>query len=99
MTQPCSRLKLRVWPLMFNIFINDIKVGITSNIIIYLEMIPSYASKPRCISDDMNSLKRNLDRIGEWTETWQNCFNSEKCKARTLGAKNTEGNYTMSGFC
>ena len=67
-TVPHQRLLLKLSPLMFLIYINDISVNIKSHIRLFAEdtlLYPTVSSK-----DDTNTLKQDLDSLVAWTKLW-----------------------------
>ena len=41
--------------------------------------------------------QNEIDKLGEWSKTWQLHFNTDKCKIMQLGKKNIRQTYTMEG--
>ena len=67
-TVPHQRLLLKVSPLMFLIYINDIGVNTKSHIQLFAEdtlLYPTVSSK-----DDANALQQDLDSRVAWTKSW-----------------------------
>ena len=46
-------------------------------------------------SEDRQKFQLEIDRLGEWSRTWQLHFNTDKCKIMHLGKKNTRMTYMM----
>ena len=64
-------------PLLFLTFINDIPNGVSSHLRLFADDCLMY----RTISDasDNTKLQEDLDRLHQWSQTWQMKFNSDKC--------------------
>lgn len=76
-----------MWPMLFNLFITDIEVGIKSSIAVFAD--DTKLCQDLTLAQHVASLKEGPDKIGSWAATWQMRFNMEKCKVMHLGAKNT----------
>jgi hypothetical protein len=63
-------------PLMF-LYINDIGNDITSKIRLFSD--DSLLCLAISTKDDCKRLQQDLDRMVNWTKTWQMIFNSLKC--------------------
>ncbi|KAF2360682.1 Reverse transcriptase domain [Trinorchestia longiramus] len=66
-------------PLLFIIYINDLDVGIISK-------INKFADETKLChraftERDRATIQSDLNRLLQWTETWQMSFNIEKCSA------------------
>ena len=82
-------------PVLFVIFINDIDEGIRSRIWKFaddLKMMGKVTAQ-----EDIEQLKRDIDKLVEWSEDWQLSFNLDKCKVMHIGSKNKEQGYVMNG--
>jgi hypothetical protein len=82
-------------PVLFLIFINDIDEGIRSRMWKFaddLKMMGRVTSK-----DDIEQIRKDIDKLVEWSEDWQLSFNLEKCKVMHIGSKNEENRYVMNG--
>ena len=68
-------------PLMFLIYINDIRSGVSSNLRLFADDCILY----RVIEydHDLNSLQSDLDLIVKWTQLWQMSLNIRKCASLT----------------
>ena len=51
----------------------------------------------RCVdsADDRQRYQLEIDRLGEWSRTWQLHFNMDKCKIMHIGKKNVKETYMM----
>ena len=90
-------------PTLFLIYINDISsavrqgesaLDITTTI---LSLFADDTKWGRCVdrSEDRQKFQLEIDRLGEWSRTWQLHFNTDKCKIMHLGKKNTRMTYMM----
>jgi hypothetical protein len=82
-------------PLLFIIFINDIDQGITSKILKFADdtkLLGGVKSE-----EDLESLRKDLNRLYDWSEKWQMKFNLDKCKVMHIGYKNGEADYVIGG--
>ena len=80
-------------PILFLIFINDIDVGLVSK-------LSKFADDCKLCKNVQNTrdalmLQNDLDKIHEWSETWQMKFNLDKCKVLHLGYNNNKTNYNL----
>lgn len=70
-------------PILFLIFINDLPDGITSKIKLFADDTKVY----RVLKDkdtNSNELQLDLDKMSNWTNTWQLCFNPDKCEVMRI---------------
>ena len=92
-------------PTLFLIYINDISsavregesaIDLTSSI---LSLFADDTKWGRCVDkeEDRQRFQKDIDRLGEWSRTWQLHFNTDKCKIMHLGKKNIRQGYTMEG--
>ena len=80
-------------PILFLIYINDIDVGLVSK-------LSKFADDCKLCKNVNNNrdallLQDDLNKIHEWSETWQMKFNLDKCKVLHLGYNNNESNYNL----
>ena len=70
-------------PIMFLIYVNDMPEGVKS----YMNMFADDAKIMKRIRnmDDCNALQRDLDKINEWSRTWQMEFNTNKSCVMRMG--------------
>jgi len=64
-------------PLMFLLYINDIMQGINSPLRLFSDDCLLY--RIICSIEDTVRLQEDLNRLSEWTDTWQLRFNITKC--------------------
>jgi ribonucleases P/MRP protein subunit RPP40 len=82
-------------PILFTIFINDLDEDIINKILKFADdtkLIGSVQSQ-----QDVESLRRDLEKLTLWSEQWQMGFNVDKCKIMHLGGKNSNAKYSMGG--
>ena len=80
-------------PVLFVIFINDMP-DVAKNICsMYADDTKLYG--PIRNTKDHESLQNDLDKLVEWSNTWQLRFNEDKCKVLQLGNKNMHHKYDM----
>lgn len=86
-------------PTLFLIYINDIVTNISSTLrlfaddsILYLEI--------KCLGDQAR-LQEDLNKIFQWADKWQMCFNAAKCEALTITRKTKalQHTYEVDGHC
>ena len=81
-------------PLLFLIYINDLDSGISSDI----SKFADDTKIGRVIRSDLDvfALQTDLDRMNEWSKTWQMKFNINKCKVLSIGRGNPHNKYTLN---
>uniref|UniRef100_A0A8C5MT82 Reverse transcriptase domain-containing protein n=1 Tax=Leptobrachium leishanense TaxID=445787 RepID=A0A8C5MT82_9ANUR len=84
-----------IGPILFNLFINDLEIGIESHVSVFAD--DTKLGKVIQCEQDVTSLQRDLDRLGDWALKWQMKFNLDKCKVMHFGVKNTQVIYTLNG--
>jgi len=82
-------------PLLFVIYINDIDSGL-------LTRMSKFADDTKLGVDAANEaeveqLRRDLGRLGEWSEKWQMPFNTGKCSVVHVGVANPRTQYRLCG--
>ena len=82
-------------PLLFLIFINTIEDGVKSTVLKFADDLKVF----RTIEGihDQEVLQSDLNKLVEWSETWQMKFNLSKCKIMHIGRHNCETRYEMIG--
>ncbi len=82
-------------PLLFLIYINDLDQGLVSKISKFADdtKLGANAANPASIA----LLQQDLIKIGEWSDTWQMPFNTDKCTVMHIGSANQLANYTLQG--
>ncbi|KAF2354822.1 Reverse transcriptase domain [Trinorchestia longiramus] len=80
-------------PLLFIIYINDLDVGIITEI---NEFADDMKLSHRAFTErDRATIQSDLNRLLQWTETWQMSFNIKKCSLMHVGANNRHFQHTM----
>jgi len=82
-------------PLLFLIYINDLDVGLVSRIAKFADdtKLGANAKDP----ESVDGLRRDLVKIGEWSDTWQMPFNADKCTVMHIGVRNPKATYQLLG--
>jgi ribonucleases P/MRP protein subunit RPP40 len=47
--------------------------------------------------EDIEQIRRDLERLFDWPETWQMKFNLAKCMVMHIGGKNSKARYVVEG--
>ncbi|KAF2368939.1 Reverse transcriptase domain [Trinorchestia longiramus] len=81
-------------PLLFVIYMNDLDVGIISKINKFADDM-KLCHKASTEKDSV-TIQSNLDRLLQWTETWQMSFNVDKFSVMHVGANNRHFQHTMN---
>ena len=74
-------------PLLFTVFIDDIIDEFSSTAGLFADDCVIY--KEVSHGRDAEELKRDLERISEWTRNWQLSLNIKKCKVMVITNKRT----------
>jgi ribonucleases P/MRP protein subunit RPP40 len=82
-------------PLLFTVYINDLDEEL-------INRVSKFADDTKVLGEVNNisqieDLKRDLDKLFNWSITWQMQFNASKCKILYLGAKNAEDKFDLGG--
>jgi len=73
---------------------NDINEGIVSKINKFAD--DCKLGKSVRSQEDVEVLRKDLGRLGEWAERWQMKFNIEKCSVLHIGRNNAEHKYELN---
>ena len=84
-------------PLLFVVFINDMPDMIDSMCLLFADDAKVY--REIASQEDKEILQRDLDKLTEWSVTWQLPFNVDKCKSLHIGTKNEHHIYNMGEKC
>ena len=78
-------------PMLFIFYINDLPD--VSNVItmIYADDTKAYTSIKSL--EDRNNLQQSIDRMYDWSQTWQLHFNQSKCQILHIGSNNPKYEY------
>ena len=82
-------------PLLFIIYINDVDVGMVSRIAKFADDT-KLGGKVASV-EDIEKIRADLRRIGEWSDLWQMPFNLDKCKVMHVGYANPQSDYSLQG--
>ncbi|KAF2354606.1 Reverse transcriptase domain [Trinorchestia longiramus] len=78
-------------PLLFIIYINNLDVEIFSKINKFVDFYhKAFTEKDRV------TIQSDVNRLLQWTETWQISFNIDKCSVKHVGANNWHFQHTMN---
>ena len=85
-------------PLLFLLFINDMP-SVTSSSTTALFADDSKCFKPVFSTNDCILLQKDLNRLYEWSQTWQMSFNPSKCKVMSITRSRNplHFDYTLNG--
>ena len=81
-------------PLLFVCFINDLPDQIRDSLVaLFADDTKLY----RCVmsDDDYRRLQADINRLIEWSVSWQLGYNESKCKVLHMGSNNPRRQYTM----
>uniref|UniRef100_A0A803K5E7 Reverse transcriptase domain-containing protein n=1 Tax=Xenopus tropicalis TaxID=8364 RepID=A0A803K5E7_XENTR len=82
-------------PLLFNLFINDLEVGIDSTVSIFAD--DTKLCKTISSMQDAAALQSDLTKLDNWAANWKMRFNVDKCKVMHFGRNNINANYLLNG--
>lgn len=82
-------------PVLFVIYINDLPDEVKSKIFLYAD--DTKVVQQMNNDEDRLGLQKDLDKLCEWSKTWQLKFNVGKCKVMHFGYSNPHYGYTMEG--
>ena len=82
-----------IGPILFVIFINDMPNKIQNFISLFADDAKLYgkSSSP----SDRKSMQEDLNKLQQWSDTWQLRFNADKCNTLYLGKNNVKQSYSM----
>ena len=78
-------------PVLFNIFINDLPLGLTSDVKIFAD-----DTKLFNLSSNSSILQDDLNKLLSWSKKWQLTFNISKCKVLYCGKNNPKKEYFLN---
>uniref|UniRef100_A0A803JXN3 Reverse transcriptase domain-containing protein n=1 Tax=Xenopus tropicalis TaxID=8364 RepID=A0A803JXN3_XENTR len=81
-------------PLLFNLFINDLEVGIESTVSIFAD--DTKLCKTISSMQDAAALQSDLTKLENWAANWKMRFNVDKCKVMHFGRNNINANYLLN---
>ena len=82
-------------PLLFIVYINDIDDGIVARISKFAD--DTKLGMDVSIDGNVDRLRQDLQRLGEWSVKWQMPFNVTKCKVMHIGYRNPNSEYSLLG--
>ena len=71
-------------PLLFVIYINDLKENVTG----LISKVGGFAGS----NENHQRIQQDIDRLETWVERWQMEFNLDKCEVMHFGRSNTDRN-------
>ena len=80
-------------PVLFNIFINDLDVGVKSSLAKFVDNTKLWGSV--VMLEDRLQIQADLNRLASWTDQNLMKFNIEKCKVLHLGMSNPQHTYRL----
>ena len=80
-------------PTLFLIFINDLPIGLNSNIRIFADDTKIY--RPIKHQNDTNTLQNDINALVQWSNKWKLPFNASKCVHIHLGSDEYVSDYFM----
>ena len=83
-------------PVLFLIYINDLDEGILSWILKFADDTKAFRGLPGIGDSDI--LQADIDRLFDWSVTWQMMFNVQKCKVMHFGRGNPCNDYKMNNI-
>lgn len=70
-------------PLLFLLFVNELPSWITCQIKMFADDTKIWCKIEQ--QSDSTNLQKDLDKLNQWSHTWQLSFNPEKCKVMHIG--------------
>jgi hypothetical protein len=80
-------------PILFIVFINDLPDNVTCSTKLFADDTKVYTQV--ATEEDQRRMQQDLDRLGDWSDTWLLRFNASKCKIMHLGNSNPSFQYKM----
>ena len=81
-------------PVLFNIFINDLDVGVKSSLAKFVDDTKLWGNV--VMLEDRMQIQADLDKLASWADWNQMKFNIKKCKVLHLGTSNPQHTYRLS---
>ena len=91
----CHKDLYYIGPILFLVYINDLKEGVTGKILKYADDTKLFR-KTKEIGDKQN-LQDDINKLIKWSEKWQMLFNFGKRKCLHTGPGNTGIIYEIGG--
>ena len=89
----CYVNTIKLGPLLFLIFINDIDKGIVSKLLKFADDTKLVGTV--CTEVELEQLRTDLKLLYSWSIDWQMIFNTDKCKVVHFGYNNTAADYSL----
>jgi hypothetical protein len=70
-------------PILFLIYINDFPNNVSSSAKLFADDTKVYRELT-VLESDMQTLQSDLDRMTQWTNSWQLNFNPDKCEVMRI---------------
>jgi len=80
-------------PLLFLIYINDLDEGIDSKLVKFAD--DTKLGRGVATEQEIEMLRKDLQRIYQWSVDWQMLFNTDKCTVLHMGKNNKEAEYKL----
>lgn len=81
-------------PVLFVCYINDMPETISSMIYMYADDTKIAGRVDN--EEEVKILQSDLDKLVDWSQTWQMKFNVQKCKVMHIGNRNSKADYKMA---
>ena len=82
-------------PFLFILFINDMPEVVSCAIKLFADDTKIFTQVTS--NADCTNLQGNLNKLQDWTNTWQMAFKPNKCKVLRLGKNHPSFNYKLPG--
>ena len=83
-------------PLLFIIYINDIEVGVSSDVSKFAD--DTKVGRPVKSIDDVRMLQEDLDKLYNWSDKWEMQFNINKCNIMRVGKGEGTVEYSLNNI-
>ena len=80
-------------PILFTVYINDIDEGLLSRILKFADgtkMARAVGNR-----ENIQELRKDLEKLHQWSQDWQMPFNVSKCKVMHIGSINCQAEYHL----
>ena len=81
-------------PILFLFYINDLVDGLECPILLFADDAKIY-KEIKC-QEDVEMLRRDMQKIENWSKKWLLTFNEEKCATMHIGTNNPKERYTLN---
>ena len=82
-------------PILFLVYINDLVNELESTASLFADDAKIYRTIRT--EEDISALRRDMQRLDDWSEKWLLTFNTEKCKSMHIGHRNQQADYQLNG--